>query len=127
MLALFLQSCTHWKPVALEPAELPTTSQVRATLHTGQQVIVKSPVISGDTLREASTGGVRWSRPLPRSGIPLAQINRLEVQEVDGGATAGVVILTGVAVGAITLLVLAKSWRDAWRDSYYCSKTGCDH
>lgn len=82
-------------------------------------MIVKSPVILGDTLREASTGGVQWSRPVPKSGIPLAEISRLEVQKFDAGATAGLVVLTGVAVAGITLLVLANELRDAFGDCWF--------
>ena len=130
LLVLFLQGCTRWTPMAVQPAALPTTNKVRATLRTGQQVIVTSPVFSGDTLKEAVTGGIRWSRPLRpvlRSGIPLAEISALEVQKVDAGATAGLVVVTGVAVAGITLLLLADAWQDAWRNSGSCWTTACDH
>ena len=112
-LALFLQACTHWTPLSLEPAKLPANGQVRATLRTGQRVIVTSPVISGDTLRSAATEGVRWSRARARPGIPLAGISTLEVQRADAAATAGVVVVSVVAVGAITLFALAHSLKSA--------------
>lgn len=123
LMSVFLHACTRWTPVSLEPAATPVGGQVRATLRTGQRVIVKSPVIVNDTLREAVTGGVRWSRPQPRSGIPLAQISTLEVQKADAGATVGLIVVTGVAVAAITLLMLAKAFKDAgWGDGvcWFC-------
>jgi hypothetical protein len=117
-LALFVQACTHWTPVAVEPANLPATGQVRATLKTGNRVIVTSPEISGDTLRSAATDGVRWSRARARPGIPLAGISTLEVRKADAAATAGVVVLSVVAVGAITLFALVSSLKF---DSGFCA------
>ena len=115
-LALFVQACTHWTPVTVEPANLPATGQVRATLKTGHRVIVTSPEISGDTLRSAATEGVRWSRARAKPGIPLARISTLEVQKTDAAATAGVVVLSVVAVGAITVFALAQSFKSSLGD-----------
>lgn len=111
LMALFLQACTRWAPAPLEPAHLPAADQARVTLRTGQRVIVKSPVISGDTLTGTVPAGVVWSRPRPIPGIPLSQINTFEVRKVDAGATVGVVVLTAVAVAGVALWALAKSIR----------------
>lgn len=110
MLALFLQACTRWTPLPLEPVRVPAVGPIRVTLRTGQQVIIRSPVVSGDTLREAATEGVTFSRPLPRPGIPLAQITRIDVQQLDAGGTVAVVVLGGLIVGAVIVVVVLKSF-----------------
>ena len=111
MLAVFLQACTRWTPVPLEPVRVPAVGPIRVTLRTGQVVIIKSPVVSGDTLREASTEGVTFSRPQPRPpGIPLAQITRIDVQQLDAGGTVAVVVLGGLILGAVIVVVVLKSF-----------------
>jgi hypothetical protein len=114
LIAVFLHACTRWTAVPLEPAQAPAAGPVRATLRTGQHVIIRSPVISGDTLREASTEGVRWSQPRPRPGIPLAQITALEVQKTDAVATVGVVVIGGLAVGGLIVFAVLKSVEAGW-------------
>jgi hypothetical protein len=99
-LTAFLVGCTYWQPVSLEPATLPRTGTVRATLHSGEQVIVRSAVISGTTLQPSSAG-----LPRSRPGIPLSQVRTLEVEKTDAAS----VVLGVVAVGAIALALIAKS------------------
>ena len=108
-LAVFLAACTHWTPVPLEPAQLPAAGEVRAMLNTGQRVVITTPVISGDTIKSAvAEGSVRWSRLQPNPGIPLERIRMLEVRKIDGGATAGLIVLSAVALAAITLFAMLK-------------------
>jgi hypothetical protein len=99
-LTAFLAACTHWQPVSLEPAALPRTGTVRATLHSGEQVIVRSAVISGNTLQPSSAGSLR-SRP----GILLSDVRTLEIEKTDAAS----VVLGVVAVGAVALFLIAKS------------------
>lgn len=101
MLVLFLHACTRWTPVPLQPAQVPAAGAVRATLRTGQQVIFSSAVIAGDTLRDATAGGV--------PGIPLAQIAALDVQRSDAAATVAVVVIGGLAFGELIVLAVLKS------------------
>ncbi len=96
----FLTACTHWTPVALEPAQLPHAGTVRATLGSGEQVIVRSPRIWGDTLRPAPTA---FGRAQP--GIPMSRVIRLEVEKADAASVAVGV----VAIGVVALVALASS------------------
>jgi hypothetical protein len=113
-LAAFLQACAHWTPVALEPAKLPVTGQVRATLRTGQRVIVTAPVITNDTLRSSATDQVRWSRA--RTGIPLARVCKLEVQMPDATATVGLAVLGAAVIGgaAVYASSMSKALKKGW-------------
>jgi len=103
-LVLFLQACMRWTPVPLEPALIPAAGPVRVTLRTGQQLIVKSPVIVADTLREASS---------ERPGIPLSQIAALDVQKTDEAATAGAVVIGALGLGALMVIAVLKAFKAA--------------
>lgn len=96
----FLTACSHWTPVAVAPSQLPHTGTVRATLRSGEQVVVRSPLISGDTLWPASTRSFR-SGP----GIPLSHVSRWEVEKTDGAW----VFVGVVAIGAV--VALASSFK----------------
>lgn len=96
----FLSACTYWKPESLEPVNLPRSSTIRATLHSGERVIVRSPVISGDTLRSSSAGSIR-SKP----SILLSDVRTLEREHTNAAA----VVVGLVAVGVVALVALAKS------------------
>lgn len=99
-LTAFLAACTYWKPESLEPASQLRTGTIRATLHSGDKVIVRSAVISGDTLRSSSAASFRST---PR--IILSDVRTLEREQTDPAS----VVLGVVAVGVVVLAVLAKS------------------
>jgi hypothetical protein len=105
-LMAFVAACTNWKPVPLEPERLPPASTVRATLHAGEQVTLKSPVISGDTLRSAV-------RSVPsQAGVRFSDLRSIEVEKSDPVA----IVVGVVAVGVVALALIAKSIKfgDMW-------------
>lgn len=111
-LTLCQLACARWQPMSLDPLQLPATEQVRATLRSGERVIVISPVIERDTLKSRSGRGVPWSGS--GQGIPRAQIVALEVQKTDAAATVATVLVGGVALGAIIVFAVLKSLEASW-------------
>jgi len=116
--AAFLQGCMHWGTKPLEPKRFDgakPSRQVRVTLADGEILIVRNPFISGDSLvwlRGLGDDPPADDPPpsLERQGIPLAQIRRVQVREVDAAATAALVVTT---VGIAALLAAAASY-DGW-------------
>jgi hypothetical protein len=95
----FLQSCMHWsaKPVAPEQFTGPEHAhRVRVRLVDGEQLLIKDPVISGDSLV--------WMEKVERKGIPLAAIKEIEVREVDALATT-VLVVAGIGITALIVAV----------------------
>lgn len=107
----FLQACWHWGAKPIEPQQfdgIKRDRQVRVTLVDDEILIMRNPFISRDSLIWLRTvsdpaGDPPSPSPVERQGVPLSQIKKAEVYEVDAAATAALVIglgLTAVLVAA---------------------------
>jgi len=90
ILMVFVQGCTHWTMVPLEPQRLTARQDVRVTLATGDRQTLRGAYVARDSLVSSS------AQP-----IPLARVRGIERRAVDG-ATTGLVLLAG----AIAVLVI---------------------
>jgi len=109
MLMVFVQGCMQWKAVPLEPQRSPGGQDVRVTLETGDRQVLRGAYIARDSLMSSS------AKP-----IPLAQITGIEVRTADGGATGGVVLLTGAVVGGIFVFATIAKAKEKLRNSDCC-------
>jgi len=111
-----LQGCTAWHSRPLEPAMFGAgkpESAVRVTLLNGAQILLRSPVISGDSLigREISQGSSDWMESPGaqdlyspgRIALPLAEVREVAVKQAAPVRTT----LLVVGVGVAALLVFA--------------------
>src|SRR5947199_3187109 len=129
----FLQACMHWGAKPLEPQRFDGTKpdrRVRVTLVDGEILIMKNPFISGDslvwlrTLSEDPAGDP--PAPVSRQGVPLRQIEKAEVYEVDAGRTAALVV--GLGITAVLVAAAASSGSNWGSSSSGGSSSGgsCD-
>jgi hypothetical protein len=135
-LGAFLQACMRWGSKPLEPARFDGANpdrEVRVTVGNGGVLVVKNPFISGDSLvwlREISDEPAAGDAPPRelRQGIPLAQIRKVEVREVDAAKTTLLVVGT---VGLVALLVATANSLNDWGSSDGGGSTGgggsCDY
>lgn len=88
LMATLLAGCMMWEPVPLTPQVIvDSTRGVRVTLRDGSRVNLRVPYMLRDSLI-----GSRYERGLGRVAIPLNEITMVEISEVDGHATASVVV-----------------------------------
>lgn len=107
----FLQSCMHWSTKPIEPERFNgqhRSQRVRVTLVGGMQLLIRDPLVSGDSLV--------WTQPadsaldtlqVERKGIPLAEIQKVEVREVDAAATT-LLVITGIGITAALIAAADK-------------------
>ena len=77
----FLSACMTWKTQSLEPERFSaadSTQTVRVVLHSGETLIVRGPVITGDSLTGLRTKPGASADSLERVGVPLAAIDHAE-------------------------------------------------
>jgi hypothetical protein len=108
VLAAFVPSaCMTWRPVmgreSYVTAKRP--EHVRAVLAGGATVDLYSPTAAAGRLIGYQRKGVEASRV----SIPTRDVARVEVREVDGKRTTGVVITATIAVGIVALAVAGMS------------------
>ena len=90
VMATLLTGCMMWEPAPLTPQVIvDSTRGVRVTLRDGSRVKLRVPYMFSDSLI-----GDRYERGLGpwRVAIPLNEITMVETSEVDGHATASVVV-----------------------------------
>jgi hypothetical protein len=85
-----------WQTQTLRPQRFraaDSTRTARLTLTSGDTLIVRGPVIAGDSLvGRQKRPGVAFDS-LPRVSVPLAAIHTAELRQPDGVATAGLVLV----------------------------------
>ena len=107
LVTTFIQACTAWRDLPLEPQRFhpPHNAIVRLTLVSGEQLTIKNPLLSGDSLI--------WNEPRPAHGaVPLAQIRSVQVLHDDGASTVAFVFLFGgiIAVALGTTAREGAAW-----------------
>ena len=112
----FLSACMTWKTQSLEPERFSaadSTQTVRVVLHSGETLIMRGPVIMGDSLTGLRTKPGASADSLERVGVPLAAIDHAEAQTYN---VAGPVVLTALGLAALVLIT-----KEAVRCVPWCS------
>ena len=112
----FLSACMTWKTQSLEPERFSaadSTQTVRVVLHSGETLIIRGPVIMGDSLTGLRTKPGASADSLERVGVPLAAIDHAEAQTYN---VAGPVVLTALGLAAVVLIT-----KEAVRCVPWCS------
>jgi len=112
----FLSACMTWKTQSLEPERFSaadSTQTVRVVLHSGETLIIRGPVITGDSLTGLRTKPGASADSLERVGVPLAAIDHAEAQTYN---VAGPVVLTALGLAALVLIT-----KEAVRCVPWCS------
>ena len=112
----FLSACMTWKTQSLEPERFSTgdsTQTMRVVLHSGETLIIRGPVIMGDSLTGLRTKPGASADSLERVGVPLAAIDHAEAQTYN---VAGPVVLTALGLAALVLIT-----KEAVRCVPWCS------
>jgi len=108
----FLGACMKWQTQSLQPKRFraaDTTQTARLTLTSGDTLIVRGPVIVGDSLvgRQKRSGLAFDS--LPRVNVPLTAITKAELRKHDPAASVGVLLLGVAGVVTIAAVIWAAS------------------
>ena len=112
----FLSACMTWNTQSLEPERFSTadsTRTMRVVLHSGETLIMRGPVIMGDSLTGLRTKPGASADSLERVGVPLAAIDHAEAQTYN---VAGPVVLTALGLAAVVLIT-----KEAVRCVPWCS------
>ena len=105
--AFLLQGCTKWKAQPLEPerfAASKSPGSVRITLANGARATASHPWIENDSLLWKLEGS-RAKDPVQRTGVPLADVAKVEVRGFDAVRTTVYVV---VGLGAVVAIVAAS-------------------
>jgi len=100
----FLSACMTWKTESLQPERFnraDSTQMMRVVLRSGDTLIVRGSVITGDSLTGLRTKPGASADSLERVGVPLGAIDHAEAQTYD---VAGPVFLTALAVAAVVVI-----------------------
>ncbi len=105
LVAAFATSCTTWR-VTHEPVQVAVAakdpSQVRVTLRSGQEIVLKDPMVEDEVLRgRVSSGPMRgqWFE------VPTDNVVRVELRKVSIVDTA---LLVALLAGGIILIAVAS-------------------
>jgi hypothetical protein len=111
LIVTFLEACMHWSGKPLEPERFSSQEspgRVRVTLAGGAQLLLKHPFISGDSLVWREPGAdPADTLEVERKGIPLSEIKKVEVYELDAAATTALVVGIGVTIATAVLAATA--------------------
>jgi hypothetical protein len=116
VVAALLGSCTHWHPSTVSPAELiaeEQPSQVRLTLWSGEQVILRRPAATADSIvgEEAGTTVTSGASPRRRASavsdthhrsVPFSSVRDVEV----GGTDIVAPILAAIPLSVLVVAIL---------------------
>lgn len=104
----FSSACMAWHTASLQPLRFNTDSSARLTLSDGTRLIVKHPVMVGDSLVWVHRSGAS-RRDSARSAIPTSDIRKVEVRRVDALRTIGLLVGMGaVAFSAGVVIALSN-------------------
>ena len=101
-------ACTHWKVQSAFPEQVVSRrpQKVRVTRDDGSQMVLRQPVIAGDTIYGAPRNG-RVSAGSPRPAVALTDIGDVAVRKVN------VVSTVALTLGTLALAALA-AFSYAW-------------
>jgi hypothetical protein len=102
----FLNACMTWKTQSLQPERFnaaDSTQTMRVVLRSGDTLIVRGPVITGDSLTGLRTKPGASADSLERVGVPLGAIDHAEAPMFD---VAGL-FLTALGVAAFVVIMKA--------------------
>lgn len=115
LLLLHLQACTTW---AAHKAPVPEAfageppPEVRVTLHDGQRIVLRGPVVSADSLLGIEVIEVPQSAGPPRQrrvAVGLDQVAQLETRR---GSNAAIALVTIPVTFAVVYFLVGSVWRD---------------
>src|SRR5215831_2632797 len=99
--------CMHWRATDLKPVPTPAPP-LRLHLRDGSTLIVKEAVVSADSVLGVPWGSVPKGS---RVAVPRAQVERVDVGEVDANRTTGLIFVI-LAVPVAVLFCAARHFRD---------------
>ena len=101
-------ACTHWKVQSAFPEQVVSRrpQKVRVTRDDGSRMVLRQPVIAGDTIYGAPRNG-RVSAGSPRPAVALTDIGDVAVRKVN------VVSTVALTLGTLALAALA-AFSYAW-------------
>jgi hypothetical protein len=103
-LALFLSGCLSWRAEPTSPADLMVSrkpSVVRITQPDSSRLILRDPVVQGDTLYGRPQANLK-ARPKARTGIALADVKGIATLKLNPAQKT--LLGVGIAVTALCLL-----------------------
>jgi hypothetical protein len=104
LLLAYLPACANWQVGGPTPAEYVAAKsppRVRVTLADSSIVILKSPIIRGDSLIGFVGSGLAKDDPMRTVSFPLSDVRAVEVNK---GTSAGVIIAAVAAVAVVVAL-----------------------
>ncbi|HVH09024.1 MAG TPA: hypothetical protein VM736_04430 [Gemmatimonadales bacterium] len=111
--AIFASACVTWQTQALQPDRLrqpDSTQTLRLSLTNGDTVMVRSPVVRGDTLYGvAARSGAPDSLDHPVS-VAIDAISQVEVQKDNAPAVALGIIAFGALLAAVAASLPCMGW-----------------
>lgn len=104
LLTTYVSACTSWKVQTVAPEQTFSDSSyvskgARVTTLDSQQVEIKHPTLTGETITGRSRRGATII-------IPLQNITRLEVKRPDTGKTIMLIVGSAAGAGALTLAAI---------------------
>jgi hypothetical protein len=129
LLPAYLSSCTSWQVSPVSPQQAITEnqpSQLLVTTTTGHSdVLLEQPRVSGANLvglpRYFSWAGHVYTAPDTASAlsIPLADISRVKVRQIDTGKTVGMFVAL-VSLGALAIIAHSSNIEPYEPPYQYC-------
>ena len=120
---LSLGACMKWQTESLRPERFRAADSLqtaRLALTSGDTLILRGPVIAGDSLvGRQKRSGVPFDS-LPRVSVPLQAVKKAELRQHDAAASAGL-LLVGT-VGALT--IGAVIWAASNPCFAFCNRAG---
>lgn len=104
-------ACTHWKVQSAFPEQVVSRRphKVRVTLNDSSRIVLRRPVIAGDTMYGAPRNG-RVSAGSPRPAVALSDVGDVAVRRVNVVSTVALTLGT-LAVAAFAAFSYAWSMR----------------
>lgn len=103
-----LGACMKWQTHSLQPEQFRAADSLetaRLVLTSGDTLLLRGPVIAGDSLVGRQQRPATAFDSLPRLSVPLTAINKAELRKTDAAASVGLLLggIAGVALiaGAI--------------------------
>jgi hypothetical protein len=108
VLSLFLPACTYWQVGTPSPAEFVSGKHpevVRVTRTDGSKFELRSPTVLGDSLVGTAGGELVQEDTLRTVGVPLSDVQTVEVKKTSIGNTVGLVVVSVATVTFVAIMI----------------------